>query len=476
MNELDKIFKRKLEHHHVSVPDDMWSKIESNLYPKEDTRSRYLIGFIAFTVIISAIFGFIYFNNSTPTAHSDIHISPETAAASPTTQSQDIVAIPTENTTQVIPNIQSKNSNTIKIKANSAVDLVSSANSPSPSEPVTPASEQWADPLNTDDVVSLIRGGAVGNSNAEIAATPVRNAVDIAENADHPHTLQNGQWMLPAMTSLNTPSMEIEMDRGSLQMPLFKKVEVKPCPFGEADKFRRIDVYFSPEYAIRQFQSDAGAENYLKMRRNTESPNLSYSLGVRLGYSIGYRWNLMAGLNFTKINESFEYVDPESISTRIIITKDYTIVNGVKVDSVVREEVVEIPGTEKMYINNTYKTLDLPIMARYIIAAPGKYSISAIGGAMVNLAFTTKGKIISPYTNNPDDITTGTPFAQNTFKTNIGATLIGGFSFAYFLSPSVDVLLEPTVKFQPTFLNYAEFPVRQRYINVGLAAGFRFRF
>ncbi|MEZ4910545.1 MAG: hypothetical protein R2774_06755 [Saprospiraceae bacterium] len=466
MSELDKIFKGKLEHHHVSVPSDMWDRIESNLYPKKDNKSRYLIGILLFSAIISGIFLYKYFTDSNSTIPSQITTAQNFAISEDSKQISSFNDI--NNNFHESPNIQVISENiTLKNYPKKVKTKDSSL------KKIEAHQQTLVESHDSNPFLTLLQRNLEQVEGASSIETPIKNEIATTEFSESFKQINTSPF---SIANLEPVTFKLPVDRENLNLPLFKKVEVKPCPFGETDKFRRVDVYFSPEYAIRDLESHQDADDYLKMRKSTESANMSYSLGVRLGYSIGYRWNLMTGLNFTKINESFEYVDPESVSTRIIITKDYTIVNGIKVDSVVREEVVEIPGTEKMYINNSYKTLDLPIMARYIIAAPGRYSVSAIGGAMINLAFTTKGKIISPYTNSPDDISTGTSFAQNTYKTNIGATLVGGISFAYFLSPSLDILLEPTVKFQPTFLNYSDFPVRQRYTNVGLAAGFRFRF
>ena len=52
---------------------------------------------------------------------------------------------------------------------------------------------------------------------------------------------------------------------------------------------------------------------------------------------------------FQKSMKVSEYIDPESVSTRVITTKDYIIVNGVKVIVLPRRNFVEIPGTEKYH-------------------------------------------------------------------------------------------------------------------------------
>ncbi len=459
MSIIDKIFKHKLEHHTMDVSDDLWNKIEANLPNNKQKKWLPIIGISTFLLIAAIATGIgLYLYPSSIVQQSNAVIPADIAQS-------------TIEESKVIPE------NTY---------LTSSDATLSQTKSELPSARQVKNVVNNhaytvyqrynnEELFNASGIKKVSDENNTVGLESIRESAPSEVTSDISSSLVNSHVINHSLDKLSEKEFGVQSMEYS-GVSIFKKVDVKPCPFGESDKFRRLDFYVSPEYALRSLYAESDRQDYMQMRKTTESSKLSYSMGLRFGYSVGYRWNIMTGLNFSKINESFEYIDPESVSTRVITTKDYIIVNGVKVDSTTKEEIVEIPGTEKMYINNSYKTLDIPLMGRYILQSNEKYSISAIGGALINLSFTTKGKIISPYTSKPDDITTGSEFAQKSFKTNIGATLIGGVSFAYFLSPSVDVLVEPTVKFQPTFLTYGSFPVLQRYATFGVAMGFRYRF
>lgn len=461
MSIIDKIFKHKLEHHTMDVSDDLWNKIESNLPDQKHKKWLPIIGISTFLLIASIAAGIsLYFYSDSAVKTSNSH--------APTNIAQTTI-----DESKVIPeNTNFSSSDAAPLQTKSELSSASYVKHDVDVHPYTVENQNNNENVSNDVDINMVSESGKGNSKVIESTSTIASSALIVEHAQELVSLPFTNHSLDKLSEKEFGVQSME-DSG---VSIFKKVDVKPCPFGESDKFKRLDFYVSPEYALRSLYAESDRQDYMQMRKTTESSKLSYSMGLRFGYSVGYRWNIMTGLNFSKINESFEYIDPESVSTRVITTKDYIIVNGVKVDSTTKEEIVEIPGTEKMYINNSYKTLDIPLMGRYILQSNEKYSISAIGGALINLSFTTKGKIISPYTSKPDDITTGSEFAQKSFKTNIGATLIGGVSFAYFLSPSVDVLVEPTVKFQPTFLTYGSFPVLQRYATFGVAMGFRYRF
>ncbi|MBC7884524.1 MAG: hypothetical protein H7X99_03570, partial [Saprospiraceae bacterium] len=262
------------------------------------------------------------------------------------------------------------------------------------------------------------------------------------------------------------------------ETPFFQKSKpVASCPFVFDTQDISLDGYISHDYTSRHLSlKSGGSSSYLDMRNQTEHGNYSFSAGIRFGYNISYRWNLHTGLNYSQINEKFEYTDPESNQTRIITIKDYIYQNGKIVDSIITEELIIVPGTSKLKVYNKYRTLDIPILARYTLLANNKFSLSAISGLYINLTQSQKGMFLSPDESTPVAFTKGTEEGIKTFKNQLGISVYAGVSLAYHLTSSLDLLLEPNARIQTESMTLDSYPLSQRYNTFGMTTGIRYKF
>jgi hypothetical protein len=108
------------------------------------------------------------------------------------------------------------------------------------------------------------------------------------------------------------------------------------------------DMYFSNDYGFRNLSPRAdNLDSYLSMREETEIPGHSFSVGFRANMYLSSNFGVSSGLNYTQINETFKYVDPESSQIRTITTIDYIFQHGIIVDSIVNTEQIVIPGSSE---------------------------------------------------------------------------------------------------------------------------------
>ncbi|MBK8854323.1 MAG: hypothetical protein IPN10_09520 [Saprospiraceae bacterium] len=85
-----------------------------------------------------------------------------------------------------------------------------------------------------------------------------------------------------------------------------------------------LDVYYGNDIPLRSMRARESAfTNLVNKRKETETPLYSYSLGARLGFRMSEKFNIYTGAHFSRINEKFEYTDPESSQTKVVKTTLY---------------------------------------------------------------------------------------------------------------------------------------------------------
>jgi len=454
MNQIDKIFRNRLEHHTTDVPAGAWESISARLDAEATQPKRPILLFMGIFVLF--IFGtmatYYYLNSastaSTPSA-SGTSEAPHATVVTPDHGSQPVLfsdnSINNTPSQAAVP--ASDNSNSVNVTSAVSQNAVAGLAGLSQSMPVAVLNEAF-----TDSESLIIPSESV-------EGTMARENIEVAE--------------------LNTPSVrKLRFFREFKFMALpSKEKQAAACPFKSTINDKSVDVYVSHDYGHRSLiATDASYEDHIENRTQTETPVYSFSAGLRFGYNVGYRWNLYTGFNYSQINEKFEYIDPESNQIRIITIKDYIYENGKIVDSVVTEKKVVVSGTTKVKVFNKYRSFDLPVLARYTLYADRNLSLSAVGGVYINLAFSEKGMMLSKDDVVPVEFTSQDTDPKGIFRSQAGVTPYTALSLAYHLTGNIDLLLEPNARFQTRSLTSDQYPVSQKFNTYGISTGLRYKF
>jgi hypothetical protein len=238
-----------------------------------------------------------------------------------------------------------------------------------------------------------------------------------------------------------------------------------------------VDAYFSNDYGFRNFSPrHENMDSYLNMREETEIPGYSFSAGFRVNMFMASNFGMSTGLNYTQINETFKYVDPESSQIRTITTIDYIFQNGVIIDSIVNTEQIVIPGTSELVHQNRYRMIDIPIIFGYqkdIGKSRWYYSVNA--GAFINIIFRQNLKIIDPEIMIPADFGNNS-IKNNMFNVRLGTSLFASVGLHYRLSDHFDLTIEPNFRLHSNSLTSGAHPLTQSYLMVGGLTGIRYNF
>lgn len=493
MNELDKAFRNKLNHHSADIPEGMWNQIDNELQKQERRLipsifgiSSILLGFVALTVGSYFMLPVKAFDtNHTQETH---HIFPETntkitsqpLASIYQGKSTETLSIndsetaisPIENTTLKTTDRTIKGRYTHKQRENAfpSISKSSKVGDTNGTSTIGQISAEGGDPSN----MSMVKDMIIGTKD-DITSTDKTKSTDDYNALETNRTYENTQ--ISPLTGNISGLLSNQSADGTFTKRSIKTEPVKACPFNVDYRDKSIDIYYSSDYVDKLLSDREDGAKLKDMRIATETPKYSFSAGVRLGYNLSYRWNIHTGLNYSQINEKFEYTDPESSKIRIVIVKDYIYENGRVVDSIVKQEEVLVPGSSKLTIYNKFRTLDLPILGRYTLLANRHLSLSAVAGIYVNIASFEKGTIISETTHKPVELTRNDNEEGSTvYKNQIGMSLYGSLSLAYHITSTVDMLVEPYARIQPQSVTVATYPLYQKFNIYGLNLGLRYKF
>ena len=258
------------------------------------------------------------------------------------------------------------------------------------------------------------------------------------------------------------PSDFIYKSRDFSLIPAFTDVE---C--GENENLTNagfgIDVYISPDLAFRNLSSMGdGDTQYLVERDRTENQKLSFSAGARLSYTLPSGLTFRTGLNYSQINETFTYTETQTQTT---ITRDEqgNIIS-------IEEALIEVEKNAA----NSFKSVDIPLLIGLEMPVNDRFSLSINSGVFFTASFTSRGKILSPGFE-PVFITEGSGDLE-VYKSSLGISYFGSIGFHHELSPGLELLLEPNLRYYSQSFTVSDYPLTQDYIKFGVLSGIRFRF
>lgn len=224
-----------------------------------------------------------------------------------------------------------------------------------------------------------------------------------------------------------------------------------------------IDIYVSPDLAFRDLNSKGDGETqYLIERERTENQSLSFSAGARISYTLRSGLTLRSGINYSQINETFNYTESRT-QTTIIRDEDGNIIS-------IEEELIEVDKKS----SNSYKSVDVPILIGLEMPVNDRFSLSMNTGLFLTAAFSSRGKILSPELE-PVFITEGSGDLQ-VYKSSLGVSYYGSIGFHHELSPGLELLIEPNLRYYSQSFTIADYPLTQDYIKFGILSGIKFRF
>lgn len=466
MRKLDKYFRDNLKDAKTEYSSDLWTKIESSL-DEGQKKTRPLWFYISSVLAILLIVGLgsLFFFN-------DGHIIKETDTA---TASKEVVQLSNHQ------NLKSENTqyNTLQSEDNDHDASLEESASTTINESNT------ANNLNDLDEVNQIGNSTRLNNFREQKAIGSKESISKI-NTDNLSIASTKDIATQNISAVPLEVTNSKQDQSFNALSPFSTIRtVSPFDFVYADELNAptpyytdvecgenedlskpgfgIDVYISPDLAFRDLNSMGDGETqYLIERERTENQSLSFSAGARISYTLKSGLTLRSGINYSQINETFNYTESRT-QTTIIRDEDGNIIS-------IEEELIEVDKKS----SNSYKSVDVPILIGLEMPVNDRFSLSMNTGLFLTAAFTSRGKILSPELE-PVFITEGSGDLQ-VYKSSLGVSYYGSIGFHHELSPGLELLVEPNLRYYSQSFTIADYPLTQDYIKFGILSGIKFRF
>ncbi|RXK80586.1 outer membrane beta-barrel protein [Filimonas effusa] len=230
-----------------------------------------------------------------------------------------------------------------------------------------------------------------------------------------------------------------------------------------------LEAYVSPDMPLKQTSANYGGSTYLERKDSSQRLQTSFTAGVRISKGLTENIFLKTGLQYTQINEHFNYrQENERKQVTVITTHTITRPQG---DTVLRDtSSYEQIGYLQKRTHNKYKSIDIPVLFSYEWGND-QWRFAANVGAIVNLHSWYAGELLD------------TSFQavsikkdnNEVYKSNIGLGLYAGFSIIKPVAERMDLFAEPYFRYNLSDMTKPGQSFNQRLHNAGLSLGIRYR-
>ncbi len=461
---IDELFRQKLENHAFEPPMQLWEKIDQQRNRRRILLRRglpgrlLLLSGVVIALTVAGFFAWDQFSDQTSTTDKEI-------ALLENEEYEQMGAFFQNDMTAVSEQVDQQTTGAEEVAKVEEHFTNSTPERTEPGSPITNSTiveetETSAITKNGIDKVK-INSFAIEEEveSGFLAETKVQQEeeIPVAEEVEFDFLSVNNTHSVVDLLPINSKLLSKEA-MGSADFPN-KETD---CPtFGGLPGGLYLDMNASIDLAQRTMTArDPEMEDYLLEREKSEIPYFAFSAGLHLTALSERGFALKSGVDYSQINESFNFDGGE---VEII-----TIIEG---DTTWEVKNLRIRAT------NRYQMVDIPLLAGYEHNF-ANFSLSVYGGAFLNVKFAKKGNIVSNETETmqPVGITTGEPekFAA-LFKDKLGLGWYTSFGFAYKLQHGTQIRVEPYFRFYPKSFSAVDNVIDQRYFLTGIKLGLRKR-
>ncbi len=212
----------------------------------------------------------------------------------------------------------------------------------------------------------------------------------------------------------------------------------------------QVDLYWSHDFAIQSLTSNGTSGDVLRTRRaDSESPTYSYSLGGRFGFTMPSGMGIKTGLNMSKVNTSFSYVESDGMDTTSM--------------------------SNNVTATNSYTYVDIPILFTLERSGFGPFYYNFNAGILLNMTFSAKGRFLDP----DGEVVDFSKGAENRFQAyskSAGTSFYASFGMHYVWNDVIDFVFEPNFRYSLSPVTINEYLLDEKYTTVGLITGIRYKF
>ncbi len=505
----DEFFKGRLQSHSSAVSSDMWQRIQ-DAREKDRRRGFWWLNYKSAGLALIALMLTIAVYYSTVNSQNDRQAKAETQEVSTQETSRR------QNSITAKPSLADSNN---PITSDEAVDITtgkSEAGAPStilqpdvstihPSNASALEKEPTAGSItknNDEENIDLSSGSKAAGSNQKLNVPGTANVFSNQTFATREKVRRNQSFynkkvddLLPASSDFMASSLPLTAEEnasaktnihpfiGAFEAQSFKlnsskhsleNLSIKPindCPsaFGERPNDWFAEVYFSPDYALKQSK---GINNeYLRRKDSTENFRSAFTAGFRLSKGIGEHLLLKTGVQFSQINEKFTYQSENERRTTTVITIR-TIIRGVGDTLRISDtSTVQQIGYRVKTTYNRYRSFDIPVLVGFEWGNDN-FRTNLNTGLIFNLQSWQQGDMLDT-SYSPVSFDKG---GTQVFKKNLGLGVYASIAFLKRVGTTTEIFAEPYFRYNISNMTNAASPFNQRFHVAGLNLGVRYKF
>jgi len=219
-----------------------------------------------------------------------------------------------------------------------------------------------------------------------------------------------------------------------------------------------IDGYIGPGISPRSFiAADSESSSYTLARETTESGQYAWSAGARLNLHLKRGLAFRLGLHYDQAGDVFDYTDTLATHSTTQIDSFFSADGTFLYSDTSR---ILVFGTLIKKIHNTYRHLDIPILASYEMALGRSSTLMFNLGPVFNLSASYEGQILDPMLH-PRTITPGSQNELYAYKTSLGISVYIGAGVVFPLTDKLSGLVEPSYLYRIKPVTISSYPLEE---------------
>lgn len=476
--DFDKIIRDQMSHYESGFSEKLWNNIELELDKKTGTRAlpylaaKNILLLTSLMVIFTAV-GYnvykLYDNKKT--------IQPQETE---TLQTQnDIASI--ENNTSAHSTTTSNNDQTLtpEIQASGSSSTVQGTRTQYIAS-LNPSKSTTSNNFTKGSYNSSLASNFITQTRTKQSAGLLSASGQSDKSSSSEYAIDQSVIAREAVVRSLLTSRVMSVESGSSNAgPVFGLIS---DPKGNCPKFHTnvpeyfLEIFGSPDFHTSYLSvKDSEMAGYLGSRKNSETALPGYTIGLRAGMNFRNGLNLKAGMSYSAVNYRFDYRKEDVEVLKYKVVPSDTIHGNGTVAYVFDTIAYVEKGIRTVRHYNSLKSIELPVWIGYQKEFL-RWTVGINAGASLQLVSMKTGKVLSPVLpNEPVEFSDSVNGHYNLYKRTLGVGILGSAQFGYKLTPDLDFVFEPYLKYYPKAITVDEYPLRQKLLVYGINIGLRLK-
>ncbi|MBR9922738.1 MAG: hypothetical protein GYB31_18055 [Bacteroidetes bacterium] len=461
---MDDIFRDRLKEHDAGAPMHLWA----NIVRERGVKKRYGLWFFlkSGTLLLALLAGgWIGWSQMTTDTHADVGSTEnlvQLEAAEQTSRTG-------ESTEALEANAPATAESATKVSETSALEQAASGAPEDGANNFVSTGKPQKTDLSTENA-SLENQQVLSGANDEFTDKGIvpgyipgeEHFVPTPEEA-FDASLKKEEFLQTEKATEEIPSLEAAL----LELTPEESFTPGKCVSFEDPNWQTyLDVYFSPDVAIRTLSAKGSIYAPYAELRGQENATFAFTTGLRWNVVSPRGLGIRVGAQYAQIGELFSHVDPDAVKESIINNYDDQ-------GNLISSDTSYIYGDKIYEIHNYYRMLDVPVMIGYEWEFD-RVTFTAYGGMIANLWFGKKGRFFAPDMESIVEFTDGQVDAYPAYNRNLSAHFGASFGLQYTLSENLYMLFEPHFRYFPQSITREDYPLNQKYFVSGISMGLRY--